>query len=78
MENHSQNLEEWSSDGPFKWIGLSSYATSIVVSGNDVYVAGEKVRDQAGEATYWKNGVAVNLQVVRKPMQLQFLELMFM
>ena len=40
----------------------ASVANSIVVSGNDVYVAGGIAgSDGSQRATYWKNGIAVNL-----------------
>lgn len=39
----------------------NAYATSIVVSGKDIYVAGYEVDDSNYTARYWKNGVAVSL-----------------
>jgi hypothetical protein len=40
----------------------NSFASSIYVSGNDVYVAGyEYDTGQAKYAVYWKNGVEVKL-----------------
>jgi len=36
-------------------------ATSIFVSGSDVYVAGYETLNNYTYATYWKNGVATNL-----------------
>ena len=40
-----------------------AYTTSITVSGNDVYVAGASSNGGASDvfATYWKNGIPVNL-----------------
>ena len=43
--------------------GTTSYATAIFVSGNDVYVAGQRLSKSNGKsiALYWKNGVAFPL-----------------
>lgn len=46
----------WKDGVPVNLAAIQSYAYSIAVSGNDIYVAGE----MGGNATYWKNGVAVN------------------
>jgi hypothetical protein len=40
----------------------NSYASSIYVSGNDMYIAGYEFNtDQPKYAVYWKNGVEVKL-----------------
>ena len=39
----------------------NAFATSIVISGKDIYVAGYEVNDTNYVAKYWKNGVAVSL-----------------
>lgn len=41
--------------------GTAGYATSIAVSGSDVYVAGIQGGSTTDVATYWKNGVPVSL-----------------
>jgi hypothetical protein len=59
-----QEIAKYWKDGQVNVLGggtNGSYATSIAVSGTDVYVAGVEGNGTNDVAKYWKNGVAVDL-----------------